>query len=113
MRLKDCDMKDAGGAIVRFVNERKFVWKISERGRDSSTSFRRVGEQRREDGRRGDSGKEAPLSVPFSSSPRRPVAPSLFRRVIPRSGARYVIGLFDSDVEFAERAVAFFVGRVE
>src|SRR5262245_42120484 len=53
MRLKDYDMKDAGGAIVRLLNEQKFVWKISERGRDSSTSFRRVGERREEDGEWG------------------------------------------------------------
>jgi hypothetical protein len=53
----DCDMKSAGGAVIRFVNKQKFVWKISERRRDFSTSVRRVGEQREEDegtGRRGD-----------------------------------------------------------
>src|SRR5262249_60223404 len=38
---------------------------------------------------------------------------SLLWGVIPRSGPRGVIRLFDSDGEFAEGAVAFFVGRVE
>src|SRR5262249_59491406 len=38
---------------------------------------------------------------------------SLLWGVIPRSGPGGVIRLFDSDGEFAEGAVAFFVGRVE
>src|SRR5215468_11517890 len=46
-------------------------------------------------------------------TPYSPLPSSFLRRVIPRSGAGDVTGLFDSDVEFAERAVAFFVGRVE
>src|SRR5262249_45833938 len=56
-----------------------------------------------------DSGQEKFKTAPYPLS----TPSSLLRRVIPRSGARDVIGLFDSDVEFAERAVAFFVGRVE
>src|SRR5215510_16408773 len=121
MRLVDFDMKDAGGAIVRLLNERKFVWKISERGRDSSTRVLRVGvrrEEREREGRR-DGGTEGPqsgvvIAIPPSLHLCGPsVAFSFLRRVIPGSGARDVIGLFDSDVEFAERAVAFFVGRVE
>ena len=119
MRLINCEMKDAGGAIVRYVNEQNLCGKISERGRDSSTSFRRVGEQRGEDGatgRRGDGATQRREELRRQAAPLYPtplVACSLLRRVIPYSGARDVAGLFDSDVKFAERAVAFFVGREE
>src|SRR5215510_6197470 len=64
-------------------------------------------------GRQGDGATGGRRGRFPSHSPRRPVASSLLGRVIPRSGARDVIGLLDSDVEFAESAVALFVGRVE
>ena len=50
----ECDMKSAGGAIVRYVNKPKFVWKISERRGYFSTSLSRVGEQIEEDNGKGD-----------------------------------------------------------
>jgi hypothetical protein len=39
--------------------------------------------------------------------------PSFLRRIVTSSRARDVTRLFDSHAEFAESAVAFFVGRVE
>src|SRR5215468_10236645 len=98
-------MKGSGGATVRFVNKQKFVWKISERGRDSSTSARRVGERWRErgserwrnrvSGRAGEGGREREsgrmrgfmyahsqnLSLP------RSLAPSLTRSPVHSLGA--------------------------
>ena len=128
MRLINCDMKDAGGAIVRFVNEQNLCGKSLNAGAILARAFEewesRRGERDGATGRQGDGATQqreelrwqaAPPypTPPVALSPRRPVASSLLRRVIPYSARADVVGLFDSDVEFAERAVAFFVGREE
>src|SRR5262245_44628428 len=53
--------------------------------------------------------------ITLSSEKLRPqlTRSSLLRRVITGSRARDVTGLFDPHAEFAESAVALFVGRVE